>query len=162
MRVPMPSPSGENKANLFVHGRIADIVAAGRRQYGLTYDSEFGLARDDFTPEQDPIAAAVTDLLNFLKTAMQPDQYSKAELLAGKVTQLSRQRVAAHARAVNEAGSANGEATDDMTTRRALIRRRRSVAIFPWTAVVLWAKPDIAQGDSHKRMLAHMRRIGHA
>jgi hypothetical protein len=46
MKTPAPSPSGTNRANLFLAGSAAQAVRHGRALIGAAYDARFGLAKD--------------------------------------------------------------------------------------------------------------------
>jgi hypothetical protein len=146
----MPSPNGTNFARLYINvpGLAYDEMPRWARR----------LARDDYEPPKDDVAVAVTDMLNFLKTVVPPDQFKKAELLAGKVMQLSRKRIADHNEALNEASS-NGEATDDNDDAQGAYPPK-ATGNLSMDSRRPWAKPDTAQADSRKRLLDHMRRIG--
>jgi hypothetical protein len=89
----MPSPNGTNYAKLFINVP------------GLAYDSKHGLARDDYEAPQDDIKSGLSDLLEFLKKCMKPDDYGKAEIAVSKLMELSGQRVDDHNAALNEARS---------------------------------------------------------
>ena len=82
MRIAMPSPKGTNHENLFLTGRVAELVA--RRNPVGAYDSKHGLQlgydQVDTPPsqERDDICDSLARLLGFLKTSLRNDAYKQA------------------------------------------------------------------------------------
>lgn len=126
----------------------------------------------NYTPPKDDISSGITALLDYLKTCMKPENYSKAELMAGNICALSRRRIEEHHTALNEANSkgttnAGPPATPAQDSRPAGLRAdsmdvfaRRSTG--PGLDALLYgdARRDAAEDKrSHERFMANLDRI---
>ena len=139
----------------FLRGKLPanDVNAVRAFLAGDLSRAEAILTTDEYTPPQDDVGKGISDLLEFLKGCMKPEDYSQAEVRASKIMQASKQRIEDHHAALNEANSKADDEEEqggpepkipgmDSNLRRAL----RAAA---------------GTGDAaHKKLRAHMARIG--
>ena len=129
------------------------ITAVVRTLCGVSPTEE--LAGDEYTQPQDDISDRLMDLMNYLKSTMQPTAYSKAEIAISELMKMSKARIDDHHAALNEASS---QAGDNGSGPPDFAGKPKPPAMDSRS----WSRPSNASGTARKRMLANMARIGQA
>jgi len=146
----IPIPVSHANALNFLRGKLPanDVNAVRALLAGDLSRAETIIAGDEYTAPKDDVAKGVSDLLEFLKGCMKPEDYVQAEVRASKIMQASKQRIEDHHAALNEATSKVGdEENDEPKGMDSNLRRALRAAA--------------GTGDAaHKKLRAHMARIG--
>jgi hypothetical protein len=94
-----------------VISRFKALTAGRYPKPGRAYDALSG--NETYEQPKDEISERLMQLLEGMRSTMQPSDYKQAEIAVGEIMNLSKERIAEHHRAVNEAGSNVAGAAQD-------------------------------------------------
>ena len=176
MKTLAPSPTGTNRANLFLDGRAAQAVRHGRALQGAAYDHKFGLARDEGYAPKNLDQMLADETIKSIKDAL-----TKAGIDQKVIEATVRALCGADPQGVMDddkdtnksdrssstqavAGEVAGDDPPDFQGRpnkgAAPSPSKGTVAKDGRPAWLRSVNPN-AQGDARQRALGHMKRIGH-